>query len=123
MVIDTGIFIECLRTKDKTKTTLFSLPDETEIIVSVVTVFELYCGATSSKKWNDVEKLMTGIEVIPLSQEISIEAALIFAELKNVNKIIEFRDIFIAATARALQVPIRTFNKNHFSRIKNIIVI
>lgn len=123
MVVDTGIFIEYLRAKDKTKTTLYSFHDETEIVVSVITLFELHCGATTPEKWKDVEKLMNGIDIIPLSPETSIEAALIFMELKNENKIIEFRDIFIAATARVLHIPIKTFNTNHFRRIKNIIVI
>ena len=123
MVVDTGIFIEYLRAKDKIKTTLYSLPDEIEIAVSVITLFELYIGATTPEKWNDIKKLTDGIELIPLSPEISVEAALIFLELKKENHIIEFRDIFIAATARVLHLPVKTFNKNHFRRIQNISVI
>ena len=40
--------------------------------------------------------------------------------LKKENSIIEFRDIFIAATARCLKIPVKTFNKGHFRRITGI---
>jgi predicted nucleic acid-binding protein len=120
MVVDTGIFIEYLRAKDKTKTTLYSLPDETVIFISVITLFELLMGATTPEKWDDVKKLTDEIEVVSISPEIAQEAAKIFLELKNKNSIIEFRDIFIAATAKVLHLPVKTFNKHHFRRIKNI---
>ncbi|MBI2966622.1 MAG: type II toxin-antitoxin system VapC family toxin [Bacteroidetes bacterium] len=123
MVVDTGIFIEYLRAKNKTGTTLYNFPDNTEIYISVVTLFELYIGATTTEKWNDVKKLSDGIEIVPLSSEIAEEAAFIFLELKKDNSIIEFRDIFIAATARKLQIPVKTFNKDHFGRIRNLKVL
>ncbi|MFK7924930.1 MAG: PIN domain-containing protein [Bacteroidia bacterium] len=47
MVIDTSVFIEFLRAKDKKRTSLYNLPENTALYISSVTVFELYAGATS----------------------------------------------------------------------------
>ncbi|PIY03022.1 MAG: hypothetical protein COZ21_11135 [Bacteroidetes bacterium CG_4_10_14_3_um_filter_31_20] len=80
MVVDTSIFIEHLRAKDKTKTTLFSIPENQKILISAITLFELFIGATTAEKWNDIQKLTNGIEIIPLSPEIAEESAKIFQE-------------------------------------------
>ena len=54
MVIDTCIFIEHLRAKDRTATTLSGLPKNKPIYISVVTLFELYCGAYTPDKKRDI---------------------------------------------------------------------
>lgn len=123
LVADTGIFIEHLRAKDKTKTTLFSFPADTQILISAITLFELYVGATTNEKWNDIQNITSGLVIIPITSEISIEASSIFLELKKENNIIEFCDIFIAATSRIMNILVKTFNKHHFKRIKGITVL
>jgi len=42
LVIGTCIFIEYLRAKDKSKTTLYLIPDNLNLFISAVTVYELY---------------------------------------------------------------------------------
>lgn len=123
MVIDTSIFIDYLRAKNKANTRLYKLPDDSVIYVSSVTLYELYMGATNSKKWLDIQVLTDDIPVLPFSQEIAEKAAIIFHELKNANKLIEFRDIFIAATAIVHHFPILTRNSKHFKRIDGLAVI
>lgn len=46
MVIDTGVFIEHLRAKNKLKTTLYNLSSDSEMFISSVSLYELYMGAT-----------------------------------------------------------------------------
>lgn len=120
MVVDTGIFIDYLRSKDKTKTILQNLPDDAELYVSSITLYELYMGATSPQKWIDVKTLTDDIPVLPFTKTISEKAAIIFQELKKGNRIIEFRDIFIAATAMVHDLPVLTRNKKHFLRVKGL---
>lgn len=120
MVVDSGIFIDYLRSKDKTKTILQNLPDDAELYVSSVTLYELYMGTTSPQKWIDVKTLTDDIPVLPFTKTISEKAAIIFQELKKGNKIIEFRDIFIAATAIVHDLPVLTRNKKHFTRVKGL---
>jgi predicted nucleic acid-binding protein len=43
--------------------------------------------------------------------------------LRKENLLIEFRDIFIAATCLVNHLPIKTINKKHFERIKGLEII
>ncbi len=77
-------------------------------------------GATSPQKWLDVGILTEDIPVLPFTQKIAEKAAITYQELKKENKIIEFRDIFIAATAMVHNLPVLTRNKKHFTRVKGL---
>ncbi|MGB0932029.1 MAG: type II toxin-antitoxin system VapC family toxin [Chitinophagales bacterium] len=123
MVVDTSIFIEHLRARDKMTTGLYNLPNDATLLISSVTLYELYLGARDEGKWNDVEALTLGIPVLPFNYEVSIEAAKIYHELRRSNNMIEFRDIFIGATARVYDIPIKTLNKRHFKRIEGLTVL
>jgi tRNA(fMet)-specific endonuclease VapC len=99
---------------------LASLPNDASLFVSAVTVYELMMGATDIQKKRDVEILLEGIPVLPFSEEVSIKAAEIYHNLRRRNLMIEFRDIFIGATAITFQLPIKTLNLAHFQRIESL---
>ena len=123
MVVDTSIFIEFLRAKDKTKTALFQLPDDEQIYVSSVTIYELMIGAYTPQKITDIKILTEDIPVLPFNEEVANQSAEIYHQLRLKNKMIEFRDIFIAATCIVNDLPVRTLNKKHFDRITGLHVI
>ncbi len=77
-------------------------------------------GATNDQKKKDVEILLEGVSVLPFDEEVSMKAAEIYHNLRRRNLMIEFRDIFIAATALVFQLPIKTLNKDHFQRIETL---
>ena len=120
MVVDTGIFIDFLRAKDKSITQLYDLSNKTGIFISSITLYELYIGATSPQKWRDAKMLTEDIPVLSFTKSISEKSAMIYQQLKKENKLIEFRDIFIAATAIMHDLPVLTKNKKHFSRVKGL---
>jgi tRNA(fMet)-specific endonuclease VapC len=120
MVIDTGVFVDYLRKKDKSTTILATLPNDLSIFVSSVTVYELMMGATDIQKKKDVEILLSDIPVLPFTNEVSLKAAEIYHNLRRQNLLIEFRDIFIGATAIIFQLPIKTLNLKHFQRIESL---
>ena len=120
VVVDTGIFIDFLRAKNKAKTQLFQIADEGELLISSVTLYELLMGATTPEKLKDISTLTEDIPVLPFDESTANEAALIYHDLRKRNKMIEFRDLFIAATCVVNDVPLMTFNKKHFQRIKHI---
>lgn len=123
MVVDTGVFIEYLRAKDKSKTILLNLPDNLELFISSVTLYELYMGATTPQKWVDVKTLTEDIPVLSFTKSISEKAAIIYQELRASGQIIEFRDIFIAATALSHNLPVLTKNKKHSTRVKDLEIL
>ena len=123
MVIDTSIFIAYLRAKNKTRTRLQNLPDDAIIYISSVSLYESYMGATSQQKWTDIRTLTEDIPVLSFGQEVAEKSANNFHELKKTNELIEFRDIFIAATAIVHHLPVVTTNGKHFKRIQGLNII
>lgn len=123
MVIDTSLFIEFLRSKQKENTKLYRLPDNTPYYLSSVTLFELFMGATSPEKEKDIHTLTDGLNILPFDNEIALKAGHIYHELRKKNQLIEFRDIFIAATCLIHEFPLATLNKKHFERIEELTVI
>lgn len=120
MVIDTGVFIEHIRSKDKLNTTLYRLPENIELSVSSVSMYELYMGATTKDKESDIRILTEDLQILPFNDSVAIKAAQLYHLLKKQNKLIEFRDIFIAATCLINDLPLLTLNKNHFKRIEGL---
>jgi predicted nucleic acid-binding protein len=123
MVVDTSIFIEFLRAKDKTKTALFLIPDTNHIYISAVTLYELLIGANTPEKVNDIKILTQDLPVLSFNEDVAIRAAQIYLMLRQQNKMIEFRDIFIAATCIVNNLPVKTLNLKHFERIDGIIIV
>ena len=117
MVIDTSVFIEFLRAKNKTSTTLFNIPDTEMVYVSSVTLYELFMGANTPGKMNDIRLLTEDLPVLSFDERVAHKAAEIYHQLRKLNQMIEFRDIFIAATCIVNNLPVKTLNKNHFKRI------
>lgn len=124
MVIDSNIFIDHLRAKNKLTTRFYQLlKAERELSISTVSIYEIYLGAATIEKENNIFTLIKGITILPFEYETSIKAAQIFNQLKAQNQLIEFRDIFIAATCITHRLPIVTLNKKHFERIEGLVVI
>jgi tRNA(fMet)-specific endonuclease VapC len=123
MVIDTNIFIEHLRAKNKATTTLYQLSDNSELFVSSISLYELYMGATTKDKERDIKIITEDLSILPFTESVAIKAAQIYHQLKADNQIIDFRDIFIAATCIVNKFPIVTLNKKHFQRIEELKII
>jgi len=123
LLIDTSIIIDHFRKKDKTNTRLIQLYSKYILHISSITIFELYNGASSKEKVRDIELLLKNVTIIDFTSKIALEASKIYLELLSENKMIEFRDIFIASTAIVNKMPLDTFNLNHFERIKGISLI
>lgn len=123
LLIDTSIIIDHFRNKVKTNTQLIRLYQKYLLHISSVTVFELYNGASTSEKVRDIELLLKNVRVIDFSTKIAFEASKIYRQLLSENKVIEFRDIFIASTAKVNKIPLATLNLNHFERIKGLKLI
>lgn len=120
VLIDTSVIIDHLRKRDKQKSTLFNIADRFDLFVSSITVFELFAGATDERKKKDIENIISTTEVVSFSTDIAKEAGELYISLKKENRILEIRDIFIAATAVTFKLPIVTLNREHFERIKKI---
>lgn len=118
MVIDTTIFIEYLRSKNKKNTQLYQIPENIQIFISSITLYELFMA--TPEKLKDIENLVLDIPILSFNEDVARKAGEIYHQLRKQNKIIKFRDIFIAATYIAYNQPIKTSNVKHFERIKEL---
>lgn len=123
MVADTSIFIEYLRAKKKETTILQNLPNNSELCISTIAMYELFIGAKDQEKWAEADKLIEDLVTFRFDHRVAILSAKIYHQLRKDNKMIEFRDIFIAATAMHNKLPLLTLNKKDFSRIKNLEIV
>lgn len=80
-------------------------------------------GATTDDKRKDIQILIEDVAVLPLNDEVAIKAADIYHDLKKANQIIDFRDIFIAATCVVYNFPLKTINTKHFNRITGVTLL
>ena len=120
MVIDTSIFIEFLRAKAKKSTVLYRLAEEDFLCTTSITIFELLMGATDLNKKKDIEILTKDLIILPFTDQSAIDAGNIFHNLRRNNKLIEFRDIFIASICISNDLPLVTTNLKHFERIEGL---
>ena len=64
MVIDTTLFIEYFRTKDKSKTTLAQLPPDSPAFISTISIFELFVGANTPERIEKTEQILSDVPAI-----------------------------------------------------------
>ena len=123
MVVDTSIFIEFLRLKNKKTARLYEAMGSNTLYVSTVTFFELYTGATTAEKTQEIDILLENVIELPFSKGIALLAAENWLELRKKNQQIEIRDLFIGCTALSYNLSVFTLNKKHFTRIPGLEVI
>ena len=117
VLIDTSIVIEYLRKQNKQKSILYNIVNSYDLYLSTIVEFELYTGATDAQKRRDVQEVLTWGIVLPLTSDVAQTAATIYQQLRAKNQLIDIRDILIAATAVAHNLPLMTLNTAHFNRI------
>nr|VFJ68495.1 MAG: hypothetical protein BECKDK2373B_GA0170837_12134 [Candidatus Kentron sp. DK] len=120
VLTDTSVIIDFLRKRDKRNSALWRIRESHVCFMSSVTLFEWQCGAVTERHSEDIGKLAKWIGTIPFDDEIAGISSIIYRRLKREHTLIEFRDIFIAATAIAENLCLATLNTKHFKRIEEI---
>ena len=119
-VVDTCLFIEYFRTKDKATTWLYHLIQARKRIgLSSVVLFEILSGADALQRefWKGFLRRAVRL---PFDERTAEIAADIFRKLRQKNIRLESCDVFIAATAIANNLPIATLNRKHFEHIDGL---
>lgn len=119
ILIDTSVAIDFLRRKDREKTVLYTLvKDKYQLYVSIITHTELYAGKSVWEKKEareDLQKLFSGIHILPLQEEISKKAG----EIKSYYNI-NLLDAIIAASALTHKLHVATLNVKDFKKVKGL---
>ena len=86
------------------------------------TFYEIFRGSNSFQDvfWTNFLK---NVEIIPFDVISSDEASRIYKMLKAQNRMIDFADLLIAATAIAHKLSLATLNFKHFGKIQDLHII
>ncbi len=120
ILIDTSIIIDFLRKEKKEKSLLWQIRKTSVCFMSSITLFELLSGAKTDKQFEDINRIIKWIDSLSFNDYIAEVAASILRDLKSRNQLIDYRDIFIAATAMFHQLTLVTLNISHFERIEGL---
>lgn len=124
LAIDTDILVEFLR-GDEDTIRYFEIKEKESILATTcINAFELHIGAqkSSKKKHNTskVQELLRRLTILPLSLEAAQKAAEINSELEKKGKIVDFKDLLIAAMTMQEGYTLKTNNIKHFARIRGL---
>ncbi len=116
VLIDTSIFIDYLRQKDKAGTVLsLLLSRDIDPAISLVTVGELYAGLSSVTQTDEIERLLGIGEMIALDVDSARSGGKIARDTG-----IGLLDGFIAATALQMDYPLATLNTKDFRKVRGV---
>ncbi|MEK7565475.1 MAG: PIN domain-containing protein [Patescibacteria group bacterium] len=119
VVVDTDIVIDYFRTGSGLFIKLYQkqLAGEIEILLSVVTVFEIFSGKSSKEDTDKITKFLNIIKIIPFSLGMSKLAGELHRDSPFPYGPL---DLFIAVTTVAIGGSLATKNKRHFSIVPGI---
>ena len=123
MVIDSCVFIDYFRSKNKENTLLTRLNQQQQkLYVSAVAKYEVLSGA-HERDMDEWQRIFEEITVLAFDDATVATARNVFRQLKQESKLISLGDILIAATAIANDLPLATFNRDHFERIRDLLLV
>lgn len=119
IVLDTNILIEILKAN---KQTIEIVQDFNEVLViSSISVMELYYGAINKAELKKLEKFVLNFKVEHLSEKISRQSiTLVKTYAKSHN--LDIPDSLIAATALVLEGKLFTYNVKDFRYIDGLVL-
>ncbi len=118
VLCDTNVIIEFFKGNNKTLKELEQIGFD-NIVISTITVMELYYGALNKKELSKIKKCIHSLNVHQIDSYISeISVELIEKYSKSHNLMIP--DAIIAATAISIKMDLYTYNLKDFSFIKEL---
>ncbi len=120
IILDTNILIEILKNNSRTIGKVENFNGE--VVISSISIMELYYGAINKAEIIKLEKFVSLFQTLQLTQEISIKSIQLikaFAKSHNLN----IPDSLIAATAIEYRCKLFTYNLKDFKFIDKLELI
>lgn len=111
LLFDTNLLIDFLRGAPRAKA-LFEASLEHTLMISVITISELYAGVREEER-ETMNDLLSIFEIMPLDRQIAQLAGEIKNSFGNTHGI-GLADAMIAATAKEASATLYTLNAKHF---------
>lgn len=118
-LLDTDVVVEYLRGREAAVDYIEGL--DGELLLSVVTVGELYAGLRGETEQQALERFFDAFELVPLDAATARLAGSL-RRAWGASHGTGLADAFIAATARLREAELVTFNRKHFPMLERISV-
>ena len=116
-LLDSDVAIDYLRDRREAIHYLESL--EGSLLLSTLTVAELYAGLRGEREQRHLEQFLLAFEVLPVSQEVGRVGGL-FRRNYGPSHGTGLVDALIAATAQLQQATLVTFNGRHYPMLNDV---
>lgn len=121
VLVDTSLFIEHIRSRNKTATSLARIHEQRHwLTTSSIVVAELSYGARTAVMRTEIERVLRPVEIRPFTARMAFRMSIEIERLKLRNQIIGFRDLAIAAAALAEGLSLATLNREEFDRVDGL---
>ncbi len=125
-LLDTGTLSALMRRHPQATTRAQRyLAEHERFTFSVITRYEIMRGLNAKRATVQLlafEQLCLASDVLPLTDEVVVRAALLYADLCRRGMLINDADILIAATALTHDLVLATNNVKHYSRIPDLMI-
>ncbi len=115
-LIDTDVIVDYLRDEPKAIAYFENLNEE--LLVSAITVAELYAGMRDHEK-EQLTEFLSAFQTIPLNHKIAKQGGL-YRRDYGATQGVGLADALIAATAVSQSATLITLNKKHFPMLKDV---
>ena len=119
LLIDTDVLIDYLR--DYPEAVSYVEAQQERLLISVVTVAELYAGVREGEERARLERFLRAFEIVLLDLRLAVQGGLYRRDYSKSHNV-GLADALIAATATQRQVPLVTRNRRHFPMLQDVIV-
>ncbi|MBM4081390.1 MAG: type II toxin-antitoxin system VapC family toxin [Planctomycetes bacterium] len=119
VLLDADVLIDYLRDVPEAVAYLESL--EGVLLVSVITVAELYAGVRDGQERAKLDAFINAFDIVMLDREMAIKGGLYRRDYAKSHDT-GLADALIAATAEARKARLVTLNKKHFPMLTDVIV-
>ena len=118
-LIDTDVLIDYLKGRDEAVHFLES--QRVSMLVSAITVAELYAGIRDGKERLLLDNFIEYFQVVPLNHALAVKGGLFRRDFKKSHGV-GLADAMIAATAESENATLVTLNQKHFPMISDIVI-
>ena len=116
-LIDTDVLIEYLRGSEPVAKFLEAL--EGDLLVSAISVAELFSGARGPEELAALDQFMLAFEVVPVDERLARQGGILRQEYQPSHDT-GLADALIAASAMASGAELLTSNRRHYPMVKSV---
>lgn len=121
LLLDTTVLVDYLRAKHVAVKYLEGMGAEDHLLISAVTVAELYAGVRDGEELARLESLLSAFDIVPVDRAIAEKGGL-YRRDYGPSHGTGLADALIAASAAARLATLVTLNKRHFVMLDKVTV-